>query len=279
MTRRLLLAVNTALLIAMAPAPIPNPPTADPQAAVEWPAVPAARPPGGPGGPPGEGWHRRSLFISPMGEPFRGPTGRSELLGLWWAGADHDRDGKLTLTEFRADAIRWFGVLDSNHDGVITPDEVTFYETELIPELSGGFAPGGGGGPGPGGGRPGGGGRHGGGGGGGGGGMGGGSMGGGGGMGGGGRRGGSDDSDPSATGGTRRPAYTGERQGAARFGLLAIPEPVTGADADMNRNITPDEFAASAKRRFAMLDADGDGVLDRAELPDMPEGRPGGRRR
>lgn len=278
MTRRVLLAVHTVLLIAMAPAPQVNPQAPTAMQGPPAPPPPAAQSPGGPGGAPGEGWHRRSLFISPMGEPFRGPTGRAELLGEWWAGADHDHDGKLSLVEFRADALRWFAVLDGNHDGVITPDEVTYYETELIPELSGGFAPGGGGGPGPGGGRPGGGGRHGG----GGGGMGGGGMGGGmggGGMGGGGRRGGSDDSDPSATGGTPRPAYTGERQGAARFGLLAIPEPVTGADADMNRNITPDEFAASAKRRFAMLDTDGDGVLDRAELPDMPEGRPGGRRR
>lgn len=88
-----------------------------------------------------------------------------------------------------------------------------------------------------------------------------------------------DDAGGGPSGGGTTPAFTDERQGAARFGLLAIPEPVTGADADMNRNITPDEFAASAKRRFAMLDTNGDGVLDRAELPAMPEGRPGGRRR
>ncbi len=218
---------------------------------------------------------RPRLFISPMGEPFRGPESRSALLGRWWDGADTDHDGKLSPAEFRADALRWFKIADRDHDGVITPEEVTYYETELIPELSGGFAPGGGGGGPPGGGGSHGGGRHGG----GGGGMGGGGMGGGhggGGMGGG-RGGGTGGDEGAAPGGsTAQPAFTDERQGAARFGLLAIPEPLTATDADMNRNITPEEFVAAAKRRFALLDTNEDHMLDRDELPALQEGRPGG---
>src|SRR3954454_16489821 len=76
--------------------------------------------------------HAGRPFISPMGEPFVGVQG-TEALGFWFAQADSNRDGSLTLTEMQADAERFFGLLDTNHDGEIDPDETTNYEQVIAP--------------------------------------------------------------------------------------------------------------------------------------------------
>jgi hypothetical protein len=55
-------------------------------------------------------------------------------------------------------------------------------------------------------------------------------------------------------------------QGAARYTLLNIPQPVAAADADLNRAITADEFQRAAAHRFQLLDRNGDQRLDLAEL-------------
>ncbi|HEX7849985.1 MAG TPA: EF-hand domain-containing protein, partial [Sphingomonas sp.] len=77
---------------------------------------------------------RGRLFISPMGEPFRGP----DPIGAWFDGADANRDGALTLAEFVADADRFFLRLDRGHDGEIDPDDIDYYETVLAPEVRAG---------------------------------------------------------------------------------------------------------------------------------------------
>ena len=85
------------------------------------------------GGPPrGEARGRAPLFISPTGEPFRGPDG----LARWFAGADADRDGALTAAEFQADADRFFRTLDVNGDGVIDGFEMQAYEQTIAPEVA-----------------------------------------------------------------------------------------------------------------------------------------------
>ncbi|OJU22724.1 MAG: hypothetical protein BGN95_03925 [Sphingomonas sp. 66-10] len=58
------------------------------------------------------------LFFSPMGEPFRVEHPDK----AWFAGADTNHDGRLDRAEFRADALRFFHVLDRNNDGEIDPD-------------------------------------------------------------------------------------------------------------------------------------------------------------
>ena len=63
-------------------------------------------------------------------------------------------------------------------------------------------------------------------------------------------------------------------RGAARYGYLALPEPLTGADADLNRAVTAQEFAQAAARRFALLDTNQDGVVTRDELPKLGGDRP-----
>lgn len=201
---------------------------------------PPGPPPGAPpmrahGGPAGGG----RLFVSPMGEPFRGPGGEAR----WFEAADTDHDGAISRAEMLADAQRFFTVLDRRGDGEIDPDDIAWYENELLPEVrvagdggGRGAGPGGGrGGRGPGGGGPGGGGP-------------------GGGPGGGGPAG---DRSGGAQG----------RTGAGRFAYLDFPEPVVAADANINRGISPAEFADSARARFALLDHDHDGRLTRGELP------------
>lgn len=59
-------------------------------------------------------------------------------------------------------------------------------------------------------------------------------------------------------------------QGAARFGFFPYPEPVTAADADLNRGVTLAEFLAAADQRFLALDSAHDGALRFETLPPLP---------
>jgi hypothetical protein len=192
----------------------------------------------------------RGIFISPMGEPFRSDGRDDDTLADWFRQADRNHDGQLTLEEMQLDADRFFAVLDLNHDGEIDPDEITHYEETVAPEIASrrhlsvaGFdadqAPGGYGGRGAGRGgdghHRGGGGDH----------RGGGNWGGG--------RGGESD------------------RGAARFGLLDLPEPVASADSDFNRGVSLAEFRQAAGQRFLALDLDHQGYLT---LPGLANIRP-----
>lgn len=191
---------------------------------------------GGPGGPSNE--HGPSpirgpqLFISPAGEPFRAPPGAPYPIAAWFGGADTNHDGALSRDEFVADSLRFFAVVDADHNGVIDGFEVSTYETRIAPEIVGGVAPGttrrGPMGQGPGG----------------------------------------DGEDEMSPRGRRQ--GTNVLQGAALYGLIAEPEPVMAADGDFNRRITKDEATKAAKVRFALLDTNKDGLLKLAELPQTP---------
>ncbi|HEX4738591.1 MAG TPA: EF-hand domain-containing protein [Allosphingosinicella sp.] len=207
----------------------------------------------------GGGFRRHgNVFLSPMGEPFRSEDQNADMVGAWFAQADRNHDGAITLDEMQADAARFFDTLDTNHDGEIDPAETTRYETEVAPEVQlgaqmgerrGGGARGGGGGWG--GGRRGGGG--------------------GGGRGGGGRRGGGERSGEGGGQSGQTGQFQEGLEGAGRFSFLNIPEPVISADADFNRGVSRAEFAAAAGKRFLMLDANHDGRLTRDELPALPQ--------
>jgi hypothetical protein len=191
---------------------------------------------------PPPGAHHRGMFISPMGEPFR-PSGHDDdTLADWFRQADRNHDGRLTLEEMQQDADRFFALLDVNHDGEIDPDEITHYETVVAPEISGGphveFASAEGGGAADGGGRRGSGGHR---------------------RGGGGHHGG-------GGGGFRNNGGGESDRGAARFGLLDLPEPVASADADFNRGVSLAEFRDAAGQRFLALDLDHHGYLTLAGL-------------
>jgi hypothetical protein len=187
----------------------------------------------------------RSLFISPCGKPYRAELGAPYPVTVWFAEADTNHDGFLERGEFRADAAAFFAILDSNHDGVIDPTEVKVYEHTIVPEILRGGAEA---------------------------------------MneakflliqyrGGGGGTNYSGDAKPSA------PRQTlSEMGGAAPYGLLAEPEPVTAADTEFNGRITPAEFQAAADRRFEALDVNGQGRIALKDLPPtavQQQGAPG----
>ena len=67
-------------------------------------------------------------------------------------------------------------------------------------------------------------------------------------------------------------------QGAARYGILNIPQPVASADADFNRAVTLDEFRQAAAYRFTLLDSKGLGRITLPELEERLPLRPKGKR-
>jgi Ca2+-binding EF-hand superfamily protein len=184
-------------------------------------------------------------FISPMGEPFRSSSSDEAPIARWFVRADIDRDGVLTADEMQADADRFFARLDSNRDGQIDPQEITAYEYEIAPDVQVNSQWK----------RP---------------------------------RGDiaakpdPDRDRPSRDGSRKREdRYDGYRsdglQGAARYGLLNIPQPVASTDADFNRLITLTEFRQAASYRFKLLDSDGQGRITLAELETRLPTRPRGK--
>jgi Ca2+-binding EF-hand superfamily protein len=184
-------------------------------------------------------------FISPMGEPFRARSAGDDPFARWFQQADGNRDGLLTVDEMRADALRFFETLDSNHDGVIDPEELVAYETDIAPEVQVNT-------------------RW---------------------------------KRSQQAVGEAKPARQSDGrerwrrdenidgyqvhglQGAARYGLLNLPQPVAGADADFDRGTTLVEFQNAATQRFQLLDSKGVGHLTLAELETRLPTRPakGGR--
>ncbi|MDP1631511.1 MAG: hypothetical protein Q8L66_08845 [Caulobacter sp.] len=105
----------------------------------------AAQSPDGPILIPGAGWAapagpppppRRQVFISPAGEPFRAEPGAAYPAAIWFARADADHDGALTLAEFTADALAFFDTLDTDKDQVVDGFESSHYELEIAPEIA-----------------------------------------------------------------------------------------------------------------------------------------------
>lgn len=186
--------------------------------------------------------HAWAPFISPMGEPFRARTPDDDTLADWFRQADRDHDGVLTAEEMRADAERFFGKLDSNHDGEIDPDELANYEYEIAPDIqvmsSTKRAPG----------TPAPASRQ--------------------------SRNPDDEMSRDRQNARRDQDYArlgigGALQGAARYGLLNLPEPVAAADSDFNRGVTLDEFRQAAIARFQLLDTARSGALTLAQLQAM----------
>jgi len=159
-----------------------------------------------------------TLFISPAGQPFHAGPGEPYPVAKWFAQANKAHDGKLTRAEFRADAEAFFHVLDENHDGVVDGFEVNDYEQNVVPEIIGAYS----GGDTTSSARSGRGGR------------------------GGGRSG------PAPNGRQPGPSAGANAvlQGAAVYGLLNEPEPVTATDTKLDGRITLAEFLAAADRRF-----------------------------
>ena len=181
-------------------------------------------------------------FVSPMGEPFRSRAPEDDPFARWFREADGNRDGMLTADEMRADAERFFAVLDGNQDGRIDSEERMTYESKIAPEVQ-------------------------------------------------------VNSDwkrtrqETAEARSRDDPDRRDRrrlrwengvdgyqldglQGAARYGLLNLPEPVAGADADFDRYVSLDEFRRAASYRFQLLDSDRSGRLTLGQLEVLVPSRP-----
>ena len=177
-----------------------------------------------------------NVFLSPSGEPFRGGRDAPYASALWFARADADHDGRLTPAEFRADALRAFALYDTDGNGVIDAFEIQHYEEAIAPEILpriGGLRAGEG----------------------------------------------ADSSLFSGRGGGRNrggggPSRKGKEvagdrtvSGAGLYAMLAEPEPITAADADVSGTVTRAEWLARSDVRFALLDRAGRGYLVLADLP------------
>lgn len=181
--------------------------------------------------------HAWAPFISPMGEPFRPRSATDDTLARWFNQADVNHDGQITPDEMKADADRFFATLDSDSNGQIDPEELVQYEWELAPDIQLNTRlkrqPGEAAPPKP-------------------------------------------TEDAESADGRRQRRGRGEQewqlnglQGAARYGLLNMPEPVAAADADFNRAITRAEFEQAALERFQLLDSAHRGALDLPSLETM----------
>ena len=183
------------------------------------------------------------------------PRLRLDPLKTWFDQADAKHLGYLDREAFRADAVRVFKQLDENGDGVIDGFEVADYEHKLVPELgeeAEGRLSGLGGdraaqSSGPGSGQPGqgrqGGGRH--------------------------HGGGQEAGDQNRTGqnadGPDR--SSGGKPPASRISqLIGEPEPVSGADFNLDSRITLAEWMRATDQRFDILDQAKTGRLTLDEL-------------
>lgn len=196
------------------------------------------------------------LFISPCGEPYRGRPGDPYPVALWFKQADLNHDGVIDRAEFLADHAGFFDALDADGNGYLDATEVSFYEHKVAPDVFDhdhlGLLN-----PAPGRALP-------------------------------GREGahlflaqvlhsgpqgeqsmapGQENPQGPASGLNARRKARKVWEGAAAYGLLAEPEPVTAADTDLDSRITKAEFLEAAERRFKLLDKRKDGKLTPDELP------------
>ena len=186
--------------------------------------------------------YRWAPFLSPMGEPFRSRTPDDDPFARWFHQADGDQDGMLTANEMRADAERFFAALDVDRDGRIDSEERMAYESKIAPEVQVNSDW---------------------------------------------KRTREEAAAESRSGddsdrGNRRRRWPNEidgyqldgLQGAARYGLLNLPEPVAGADANFDRFVSLDEFRRAASYRFQLLDRDRSGRLTLKNLEVLLPSRP-----
>jgi hypothetical protein len=76
------------------------------------------------------------IFLSPSGEPFRLSQSTPDPLKAWFEQVDANHDGVIDRFEFRADAARFFQKLDENGDGIVDGFEAADYESKIAPELA-----------------------------------------------------------------------------------------------------------------------------------------------
>jgi len=79
--------------------------------------------------------HLPRPVFSPNGEPLVGsgwPAHCDDAMDVWFDRIDSNHDGKLTLAEMEADAVRQFNVMDLRHDGKVSAAEVATYRERVM---------------------------------------------------------------------------------------------------------------------------------------------------
>jgi hypothetical protein len=199
-------------------------------------SIPGGGPPEPQGPPPPPALQ---LFFSPAGEPFRAAPEDPYPVAAWFSRADANHDGVLTQSEFSDDSLAFFDRLDTDKDQVVDGFETADYEKAIAPEITTVLR------------RP-------------------------------QRPQGLFPAELPPNRAERawgmpsmiprrgdRPAQP-QRQGAAQFALLNEPHPVRGGDGDLDQRISRAEALTAARKRFSLLDVDGDGRLALADLPKTP---------
>lgn len=183
---------------------------------------------------PNDSVRQPSLFVSPMGQPFRANASGARGIDLWFTAADADYDSRISRDEFMANANAFFPLVDANQDGALTSLEDTAYWRQSAPEVVGG----------PTGGEPigntlsppt----QH-------------------------DRNNGGHQIVQTSDVNIRGPHRGGPAErptGAQAYGLLGDAEPIMSCDPNFDRRVTLAEFDACAERRFAILDASHDGYF------------------
>ena len=168
--------------------------------------------------------------------PWGEPFRGGNGLATWFAAADLDHDGQLTKPEAQADAARFFQQLDADGNGVVDGFENGDYERKIAPEING--------------------------------------------LSFGGRieelaESGEPLPEPRGFFGGRkhRNGSQERREGAARFSLLNEPQPVRGADADLDGRVSRLEWRRATDHRVNLLDRDHLGYLTLPALSEIRRGR------
>jgi hypothetical protein len=78
-----------------------------------------------------------NVFFSPHGKPFRAVDRAPYPVADWFREADRKGGGQLGREDFVADAAAFFDVLDLNGDGVLDANEISAYEHNIAPEVLG----------------------------------------------------------------------------------------------------------------------------------------------
>lgn len=78
-----------------------------------------------------------NVFFSPHGRPYRAPAGAAYPVADWFKDADRKGDGRIDRDAFVADAAAFFDVLDVNADGALDAGEISVYEHDIAPEVLG----------------------------------------------------------------------------------------------------------------------------------------------
>ena len=61
-----------------------------------------------------------------------------------------------------------------------------------------------------------------------------------------------------------------DSQGASQYGLIDEPQPIRGADANLDFRVSDEEWVNASQQRFAILDRNGDNAITPDEMLKTP---------